>query len=147
MSWSYTGDPSYSATDEIRFLIDDTVSANSWTLSDEEIAYCVAQAPNNVLLAAVFAADSILGKFSQMSQSKSLGDLSISYSSRHSQYKELAARLRMRATLKAVVPYASGLSRTDKRTVDADADRIAPAAKIDGMNQANALNTDPSTGL
>jgi hypothetical protein len=147
MSWTYTGDPSSSPLDEIRFLINDTVSTQSWTLSDEEIFYAAAKSPTNVLLAAAIAAEAILGKFAQIAQSKSVGDLSISYSNRHSQYKELARQLRARAALAAVTPYAGGLSWAEKRAQDADADRVRPAAKTDGMNQAAPLNTDSTTGL
>jgi hypothetical protein len=140
MSWTYTGDPSSGPIDEIRFLIDDTVSTTAWSLSDEEILYCAAKFPNNVLLAAAIAAEAILGKFAKGAQSKSVGDLSISFSNRHSQYKELSRQLRTRAALAAVIPYTGGMSRSEKRAADADTDRISPVAHVDGMNKVAQLN-------
>jgi hypothetical protein len=147
MSWSYSGNPAASALDEVRFLTRDTDSTATWTLQDAEILYATAKYPTNILLAAAVCAEAILGRFAQMYQSKHVGDLTLTVSNRHAQYLILAQQLRARANLAGVSIYAGGLSWTEKREQDADADRVAPAAKTDGMNNSAPLNTDPTTGI
>lgn len=54
MAWSYSGDPSTSKKDEVRFLIGDT-NINQQILSDEEIEYMLKLYPEkNMLLAKLF---------------------------------------------------------------------------------------------
>lgn len=145
MSWNYSGDPSSSKRDEVRFLTADTDSTRPWTLQDGEIDYAVAKYSSNVLLAAAVCAESILGKFKAIPQSKTLGDLTLSYVAQFKYYIDLAYTLRQRANLAGVSPYVGGVSIADKKAQDTDADRQAPAAKVDGMNWAAPLNNPPTT--
>ena len=46
MSWSYSGDPSSSETDECRFLVGDT-DINEPVMQDEEIQYLITNADGN----------------------------------------------------------------------------------------------------
>ncbi len=41
MSWTYSGNPTASALDEVRFLITDTDQTKPYTLSNEEINYAL----------------------------------------------------------------------------------------------------------
>lgn len=147
MSWSYSGNPSASQLDEIRYLTSDTVATSTWTNTDEEINYALAKFPNNVLLAAAVAAEGIMARFSSLPESKKVADLSLSWSQRVKYFQDLAHNLRTRAALAGVPAYVGGTSRTEKQTADADTDRIEPAARVDGMNWAAPRNTDPSTGV
>ena len=91
MSWTYT-DPNTSDRDKIRFLIGDTDSTDP-LLSDEEIAFTLAEAGGSVYQAGHDSCYAIAAKFSRMAQSKSVGDLSISYADRAAAYAAQAERL------------------------------------------------------
>lgn len=56
MSWTYSGDPSTSQLDEIRFIIGDT-NVNAPIMQNEEIEYLIAEygAARNTLLYQVFS--------------------------------------------------------------------------------------------
>jgi hypothetical protein len=112
---------------------------------DEEIAYALAQASGGIAavsgnyLAAAYCADALAAKYSRRID-KSVGDLRLSYGQLAKQFQSLGAKLRMRATLKAVVPYVGGTSAAEKLAARQDADRVGTAAKVDGMNYAAPLN-------
>lgn len=92
MAWSYSGDPATSSKDAVRFLIFDT-DTNDQLLQDAEINWCISQAGDSVYQAAHDAAYAIASKFSRMATSKTVGDLSLSYSDRAKAYFELANEL------------------------------------------------------
>lgn len=92
MAWSYSGDPATSSKDAVRFLIFDT-DTNDQLLQDAEINWCITQAGDSVYQAAHDAAYAIASKFSRMATSKTVGDLSLSYSDRAKAYFELANEL------------------------------------------------------
>lgn len=94
MTWTYSGNPSSSDRDAVRFLVADTVSTDP-LITDEEIAYLLdvySEAPT----AAVGAARAIAAKFSrEADQARSIGDLSLneSLSQKSTQYHHLADHL------------------------------------------------------
>lgn len=92
MTWTYGGDPTASARDEVRFLIGDTDTTDQ-LLSDEEIAYCISKAGDSPYQAAHDAAYAVASKFSRMATSKSVGDLSLSYADRAQAFFTLANEL------------------------------------------------------
>lgn len=80
MSWSYSGDPGSSSLDLVRFLIQDTDTTDQ-LLSNEEITYLIG-AYGDPYSAAIAAVTSLIAKASRaQSESKSVGDLSISIQS------------------------------------------------------------------
>lgn len=96
MAWTYSGNPSSSAKDKVRFLCGDTVSTNQ-QISDEEITFLLTEWNSNAYLAAAFACDAISGKYSARADlSRSVGDLSIStqYGAQAKTFMERAASLR-----------------------------------------------------
>ena len=96
MTWSYSGNPSSSSTDKVRFLCGDTDTTNQ-QVSNEEIAFLLSEWNNNAYLSASFACDAISGKYSAKSDSsRSVGDLSISiqYGAQAKIFMERAASLR-----------------------------------------------------
>lgn len=100
MAWTYSGDPSGSARDEVRFLSGDTDTTNQ-QINDAEIAYLLASWNNNTYLSAAFACDAIAGKYTSKSDSsKSVGDLSVStqFMAQAKTFMERATNLRALAS-------------------------------------------------
>jgi hypothetical protein len=98
--WSYTGSPSTRPLDAVRFLSGDTDPADQKVL-DAEITFLLSENGGDTYLAAASVADQLAAiSNSQSLQSKSVGDLSLTYSHSASakQYSELADRLRARAS-------------------------------------------------
>lgn len=91
MTWSYSGDPASSTKDAVRFLIGDT-DTNDQLLSDEEIEYTIA-VTGNVYESAHDCSYAIAASFSRMATSKSVGDLSLSYSDRAAAFYKVADRM------------------------------------------------------
>jgi hypothetical protein len=96
VTWSYSGNPSASASDKVRFLCGDTDITNQ-QVSNEEITFLLTEWNSNAYLSASFACDAISGKYSAKSDSsRSVGDLSISiqYGAQAKTFMERAASLR-----------------------------------------------------
>jgi len=151
VSWSYSGNPASSPKDEVRFLIGDTNSSDP-QLQDGEISYTIGlvygSSPvpaNGNYVPAIYCADALIAKYAR-AVSKSVGDLHVTYSDRLKQYQELAARLRMRATLAQVQFNAGGESIGEKIAAYANWDLIQPAVKIDGMDYQGTQPGDFQTG-
>lgn len=107
MTWTYSGNPASSEKDAVRFLIGDTDTSDQ-LLSDAEINYVIVESGGSRYQAAHDAAYAIAGKFSRMAQSKSVGDLSISYADRARAYFELANELlELGARREVPTPWAS----------------------------------------
>lgn len=124
MAWTYSGDPSSSPKDEVRFLIGDTIQADP-LLQDEEINSVLAYEPNP-LLAAVICANTIAAKFARLAD-VTVGKTKIAYNQKAEAYFKLADKLEAQANgnLKPI-PYAGGISREDKKAQDEDTDRVEP---------------------
>lgn len=131
MAWSYTADPTNRPIDAVRFLIGDTDSTDQ-LIQDQEIQWFLLNEP--VIRAAARAAEAIAAKFSRKAD-KRVGDLWLELSQRAKQYRELAGELWEQAGGKspnlALAPYAGGISRADKDSVEEDSDRVRPAFKRD----------------
>lgn len=128
MTWSYSGDPSSSDRDAVRFLCGDTDTTNQ-LLTDEEIDWILTE-ESNVYLAAAQACGSIASTFASKAD-KSVGDLRISYESIQKQYADRSAKLQSRGAVRSAMPYAGGISKNDKETVEEDTDRVVPAFERD----------------
>lgn len=126
MTWTYSGDPSSSDRDEVRFLVGDTDSGSP-LVTDEEIAYVLTDT-SSPLQAAARVAESIAARYSRDADRR-VGNLSLQSSQRAKAFLELASRLRRRASmaLGASGWYAGGISKDDKETVEANTDRVTPA--------------------
>ena len=122
MTWSYSEDPSSSSKDAVRFLIQDTVVTRP-LISDEEIAYLLSQ-NSNPSMAAAAACRVIAAKYSAGWTSKTVGDLTISFSERFKYYMDMADRLEQDGIISTATPYLGGMSKSDKRTRDNDEDRV-----------------------
>jgi hypothetical protein len=94
MTWSYSGDPSDSALDEIRFLIQDTDTTDQ-LLSNEEITYLYT-AYGDAYSAAVACVVALIAQASRSAEeSKKVGDLSLTQrlGARLQQWEALLKRL------------------------------------------------------
>lgn len=138
MTWTYSGNPSASTRDEVRFLVGDTDTADQLA-QDEEIAYAVAQEAN-ARAAAARVARAIAAKFARKAD-KSVGDLRISYKQQYDNYIALADELTRDAAIYGAMPYAGGISESDKDSVEDDSDRVNPSFKR-GMHDNPGVPTD-----
>lgn len=131
MTWSYSGNPSDSSLDEVRFLVGDTDSADQ-LVQNEEISYAIATESSS-LLAAVRVLRALAGKWARKAD-KAVGDLKISYSQLQKSFLALADKLEktelspLTGGLKGT-PYAGGISISDKDSVADNTDRAEPAFK------------------
>lgn len=126
MTWTYTGDPSDSDKDAVRFIIGDTNTGDQ-LLSDEEIAWLLTE-NGGKYAAAVAACEAIAAAFSRKIDltSASEGSLSLSYADRRKYYLEMAATIRRKNSITSVIPYAGGIRISDKSTNETDTDRPDP---------------------
>jgi len=122
MSFSYSGDPSASDKDAVRFLIRDTV-ASTKEFEDEEIAYMLTT-KGDVRSAAILALKTLAAKYAT-AVDKAVGDLRLSLSQKYEHYVDLIRQYEKEAVLVAV-PYAGGISVADKDTYEQDSDRVKP---------------------
>lgn len=131
MSWSYSGNPASNTKDMVRFLIGDTITADQ-LLQDEEITAVLAGEPD-VTKSAAICAESISAKYSRLAD-VAVGKTRISYSQKSEAYSRLSDKLTSEVasskSLKAV-PYAGGISVTDKDAQQLDSDRVDPMFERD----------------
>ena len=96
MTWTYSGDPSNSTVDEVRFLIGDTDTSDQ-LLSDEEITYLISVhvdqgASYSNYLAASASCKAIAASLAKKID-KTVGSLSLSLSQKFDHYNQLAEQL------------------------------------------------------
>jgi len=123
VAWSYSGDPSSSDRDRVRFLVGDT-DALEPQIQNEEIDHLLAQG-GGAELAAVHAAEALAAKYARR-VSGSAGGISRSSSDLVEHYMTLARRLRAELA-QFGAPYAGGLSEAEKASDRADSDLVQPA--------------------
>jgi len=137
MAWSYSGDPSSSPKDAVRFLIQDTNPASP-IVQDEEINWVLTN-EMNVWMAAAAICDTLIGRGGAVKMKKVDG-LMIAYD--RAFYTALALGLRARG-MNYQVPYAGGISVADKEALEADPDWIRPSI-LRGLDD-NPLAPSPAT--
>jgi hypothetical protein len=122
MTFTYTGDPSVSTRDQIRFLIGDTIATDPH-FTDEEIAWTHTQW-NDIYDTSASLADILAGRYSHRAdETKTVGDLtlSIQYSRAAEGFREMAHHLRqMRNRQYTPVPRfnSQALVATENRNVE-----------------------------
>lgn len=134
--------PASSDRSYVRLRLGDTNIA-SYRLEDAEIDALLGVYGNRLLAAAVLA--ETLGAANASRTDKKVGSLSITRSQSSKQYSDLSRRLRMEASMYAT-PYAGGISRADKKAVEADTDRAAPAFGF-GQYDNPAIIAEASTAV
>lgn len=127
-SWTYSGDPSDSDLDAVRFLVGDT-NEDDKQLSNEELEYLIAQ--NGAPARAASAAAGELGRrFAGLATRVWVGDLHIEYLDRSDAYLALAARLLVTGGAKLAMPFAGGISKSNRESHLANDDEVKPAFTI-----------------
>jgi hypothetical protein len=135
MAFTYSGDPSASSRDAVRFLLGDTTESNA-QLSDAEIEWLLTK-NTNVFFAAALAADKIGAKYTVSSgggsgvKTKTVGALSISYETakeKAEEYRKMSSQLRVQGALTSSwQAYSGGISKSDKRSRESDTDWDRPS--------------------
>lgn len=105
MTWSYSGDPSSSTRDAVRFEIGDT-DQNDQLLQDGEIDYAIQQ-ESNLFGAAARCCEAIARKFAREAD-RAIGKTRVAASQKSQAYTKMALQLRKKAS-GYHLPYASGL--------------------------------------
>jgi hypothetical protein len=138
--WTYTGNPQSRDLDAVRFLIGDT-DADDQQLQDAEINYLLS-AHGSVNGAAIAAAEAVMAKYARKVD-KAVGDLRISYSQRVEHYAKLVATLKRKVAITAV-PFAGGISLSDKLAREQDDDRVPPAftRDLDSVDEMVSADDD-----
>jgi hypothetical protein len=121
MAWTYdTATLATSTLTQVRLLIQDTQTARQ-LFQDEEINWAIS-AEANVYTAAAALCDMLVAKAGNV-KSKSVADTSITYDVQ--MYRGLASILRSRGAGHQV-PFAGGISISDKEVQQQDTDAVQP---------------------
>lgn len=124
MAWNYSGDPSSSKKDELRFNIGDTDSQDQ-LMSDGEINYLLTKSNQSIALSCISACDLLAMKFARLAD-ESVGQVRISYSQKYAQYLKMKEAFRSKAAIDECMPYAGGISQSDKETMRDNGDLVQP---------------------
>lgn len=93
MTWTYSGDPSASPKDAVRFLLGDTDSTFTLTLSDSEIAFLLTSWDSDTYDAAAAGAEQLAGQFAKEVQYAS-DDVTFGGDDLQAHYMMLAQQIR-----------------------------------------------------
>jgi hypothetical protein len=113
MAWNYTNAPgtanAAARRDAVRSLTGDKVSTNQ-LLTDEEIAFYLANNSNNLYSASADACEAIAALYAQKADSLTLGKTKVDYQEASSRFLALAAKLRKQRASVAGGFFAGGAS-------------------------------------
>lgn len=123
MSWTYSGNPSKSDLDQVRFLVQDT-NAKDKLLNNEEIEFLL-ELEGSPLKASVKAAETISATFARLCD-EAVGQVKVSFSQKFDHYKSLAATLKASSGVKLAMPFAGGLEESQKDVQEEDENRVQP---------------------
>ena len=101
MSWSYSGDPSTSNKDAVRFYLQDTDEENQ-TMSDEDIAFLL-KSESTPLGAAILGLKTLVTKYSLLSET-TIGDTMVRYTQKISDITKLISLLENTSATENVQP-------------------------------------------
>lgn len=131
MTWTYSGNPSASDLDAIRFMIGDTDTTDQ-LLQDAEVNYMITlHGMGNS--AASECCRAIAAKFARL-MNRSIGGLSADFSAKYVQYLELAESILRADGVLPVGLYASGWSISAKEAIELDTDRESTFARKGDMD-------------
>lgn len=141
MTWTYTGDPSSSTKDEVRFLVGDT-DADNQLVQDEEITYALS-AEASTMRAAVRVARAIASYYARSTE-KQVGDLKIKAGEIYKNYLKIVESLEQEAagSIPGAMPFAGGISKAQKYTQESDTDRVEPSFSKGMMDNPNVTNAE-----
>lgn len=142
MAWTYSGNPAASHKDYVRFEIQDTETIAP-LLQDEEIEHAIAQEAGpepdeHGLLSASARCAEVIGRYFSRRVDVVEGSLEQVFSKMAKEYRALAKELRVRAQ-GASAPFAGGQSRSAKRALRQDLDRVQPTFRR-GQHQVHRVH-------
>jgi hypothetical protein len=127
----------------VRLLVGDTDTTDQ-QVSDEEIAFAISQAADDIYNASALICRALSGKYARLVDT-SIESVSSSYSQRATQYAELAVRLikegKRLGSVGLGVPVAGGMSISEMEGVETDTDRVPSAFRVDQFS--NPPRFDP----
>lgn len=141
--FTYSGDPSRSTRDEVRFLIGDTIKSRP-LFDDREVDYQLTKTPNPQIAGARL----LYAKAAEYARQADIrvGDVSKAFSKVSEAMKKCAAELE-REALKLAKPFFGGLTKAGKRALAQQTDDVQPQFLI-GQNDDPGvvqLNKDVAT--
>lgn len=151
MSFTYALTSPLSVRDSIRMLVSDTDSDDQ-LMQDEEIDTIIflevgdITQPYSVHRVAAEVAQQIAGNFSRQGLQQD-DRVRVAFEQRAADYRVLADRLLARSRRGGAIPYAGGISQSDKDLVEDDSDRVLPLFSR-GMLSAPGVpdSTFPNSG-
>jgi hypothetical protein len=117
------------------------VQVTDVTLDDTTIQFCLDEQGGDLYYAAAMAAD-LMAAQSATSVDRRVEDIQVSGSQTSTNYTALAKRLRSMADMRSVMPYAGGLSDSDKESREEDDDRVKPSFTR-SLHSYSGLDTVP----
>lgn len=139
MAWTYSGDPSASTLDAVRFVIGDTDTTDQ-LLQNAEIDYLITK-HGTVRVAAAESCRAIAAKYARL-MSRSIGGLSADFSAKHRQYLEMAQSIMDSEESFPVSPFLSGWNSAAKEAVELQQDRETTFARKGDMDNPRANAVD-----
>jgi len=130
MVWSYSGDPSASDLDEVRYLSGD-IDTNEQLVSDAEVAYSITKEYNNAGAAACVC-EALAALYSREVTSRvgAGGEFTLDLQQKAEAFRLRAKELRQ-ASFSYATPICGGISIDDKNDQLDDTDRVRPFFKRD----------------
>jgi len=124
--WTYSGDPRTSQKDQIRYMVGDTIESDQ-QLTDGEILYAIQAAGGvNRFRIASDLCNALASKFARLVDTVDK-DLRTMYSSKSRNYRQMALQYLQSADgAGGGVGWASGILTTQKRTQEANTNRVQP---------------------
>lgn len=129
MAWTYSGDPSSSNKDAVRFLIADTDVSDSF-VTDEEILWALSVSSDDINQAAAIVARALSAKFSTLSD-ETIGPLQFKYAERAKNYEKIAIRMEKTASNSISLNgiYCGGVDISEKEANESDSSLVQPEFK------------------
>lgn len=131
----YTGDPANSLTDQVRLMVGD-IYPDMEILSDSEYNYYLTKNNNNINRSAIDAAWAICFKLSRWTRERT-GDIEVYGSEWARNFKAVLLEFirNPNTVVSLAMPYAGGISKSDMRANNENADNVRPMAYL-GMTGA-----------
>lgn len=137
MAWTYSGDPSTSPRDQVRFLLGDTKGQQPVSLSDAEIDWLLTQNGSNAYLAGANAAQQMAGGYAFLTtKARTIGDFTLinDYVSAEKRMLALSDRLLLGPRSGQIGPPIMESTSVSQFTVGMDDDPSSPFG--DGDDQS-----------
>lgn len=126
MTWTYTGNPSATEIDQVRFIVGQLSSEDPILLKDEEISWSLDQF--GTWGGAVSCAHSLANQYAAKARREAVGQLAITWGNRAEEYREAAKAIRRQAgQSNTALPYLGGLLEADKKADRNNTAQVQPA--------------------